>query len=483
MIELLLSEGRVEEAFSYAERARARVLLSVVQGGRASVTKSMSPKEVADERDLVDRIADLNRSITALKQNTGTDPGRVAELEKELKAARADHENFRLRLYSAHPELMVQRGEMKAVTLAETRQLLPDSGSAIAEFVVSEKKAFVFVFTLDRAQKATIKPIILNIDGKTLADKIEAYRSSVAAGDLGFQQKGAELYDLLIKPVEPQLRGIRDLAIVPDGPLWGMPFQALNDRTGKYLVERMAISYAPSVTVLAAMRKKGSAADTAGRRELIAFGNPIPGRETSERVQKVFMGEKLEPLPEAERLVNELRRMYGPAKSEVYTGLGASEEVAKSQMPKFKIIQFATHGILDDANPLYSHLVLSQSSGDQNEDGLLEAWEMKDLDLGADMVILSACDTARGRFSSGEGVIGMTWAMFIAGASATVASQWSVESSSTTELMLEFHRQLLARLRTSKAEALRQAELKVMRMPRYRHPSYWAGFVVVGNGN
>jgi CHAT domain-containing protein len=125
---------------------------------------------------------------------------------------------------------------------------------------------------------------------------------------------------------------------------------------------------------------------------------------------------------------------------------------------------------------------LAQDEKDPNEDGLLEAWELKDLDLKADMVILSACDTARGKISSGEGIIGMTWAAFIAGAPTTVASQWKVESSSTTELMLEFHRQLLSG-KVSKAEALRRAQLKLMRDPKYKHPSYWAAWVIVGDAS
>jgi CHAT domain-containing protein len=132
---------------------------------------------------------------------------------------------------------------------------------------------------------------------------------------------------------------------------------------------------------------------------------------------------------------------------------------------------------------MYSHLVLSEkSTTDRNEDGLLEAWEMKDLDLNADMVILSACETARGKLSAGEGVIGMSWALFIAGAPTTVVSQWKVESSSTTELMLEFHRQLLTGKNITKAEALRRASLKLLKNAQYKHPSYWAPFVIVGDG-
>ena len=126
---------------------------------------------------------------------------------------------------------------------------------------------------------------------------------------------------------------------------------------------------------------------------------------------------------------------------------------------------------------------LARKENDPNEDGLLEAWELKDLDLNADMVILSACDTARGRVSAGEGVVGMTWAAFIAEAPTTVATQWKVESASTTELMLEFHRQLLSKRKVSKSEALRRAELKLLKGTKYRHPAYWAAFVLVGEGS
>ena len=216
--------------------------------------------------------------------------------------------------------------------------------------------------------------------------------------------------------------------------------------------------------------------------ELLAFGNPIVGGETATRVRRVFMSEKLDPLPEAERLVNELGRMYGPGRSRVLTGAAAREEVAKTEAPKYRIVQLATHGILNNVSPMYSHLVLAQGDKASGEDGLLEAWEMKDLNLNADMVILSACETARGKVSRGEGMIGMTWAAFIAGAPTTVASQWRVESRSTTELMLEFHRQMLSG-KASKAEALRRAALKLKRTREFSHPSYWAGFVIVGDAN
>jgi CHAT domain-containing protein len=110
------------------------------------------------------------------------------------------------------------------------------------------------------------------------------------------------------------------------------------------------------------------------------------------------------------------------------------------------------------------------------------------LDLKADLAVLSACETARGRFGGGEGIIGLTWALFVAGVPATVVSQWKVESASTRDLMLGFHRRLQAHQasgnsKASKAEALRHAAIALLRNPATSHPFYWAGFVLVGDGD
>jgi CHAT domain-containing protein len=162
----------------------------------------------------------------------------------------------------------------------------------------------------------------------------------------------------------------------------------------------------------------------------------------------------------------------------VYVGAEAREDRAKTEAAQADILHFATHGTLNDASPMYSHLVLA--SGDKNEDGLLEAWELMQLDLKAELAVLSACETALGRFGAGEGMIGLTWAMFVAGVPSTVVSQWKVESAATRELMLGFHRQLRARKPATKAEALRQAALKLLENPATNHPFYRAGFVLVG---
>jgi CHAT domain-containing protein len=134
---------------------------------------------------------------------------------------------------------------------------------------------------------------------------------------------------------------------------------------------------------------------------------------------------------------------------------------------------------------MYSHVLLAPSSSGAGEDGELQAWEIARLQLSARLVVLSGCETARGRVAPGEGVIGLTWAFFVAGASTAVVSQWAVDSATTSKLMVAFHRRVSGtdgRSIVSPARAMQQAAIPLLRSSRSRHPFYWAAFVVVGDG-
>ena len=181
-----------------------------------------------------------------------------------------------------------------------------------------------------------------------------------------------------------------------------------------------------------------------------------------------------------------LGELYGARESAVYMGAAARESRFKQEAGRYRIVHVATHGYLDDTSPMYSYVRMAESGG-AGEDGLLEAREIANLDLKADLTVLSACETARGHVGAGEGVIGLAWSLFVAGSPASLVSQWKVDSASTGELMLEFHKRYRGKLRDpasrmTTANALRQASLTLMRQSRYSHPFYWAGFVVVGDG-
>jgi CHAT domain-containing protein len=442
----------------------------------------MTEAEKLEEQRLLGALSRLSNELANENRRPQARKDLITQLGERVATSRRELELFRSKLFVDHPELRIQRGELSPITMEGAASLIPPKG-AIIEFAVAADQTIVFLLARDAVGKTSLVARPVKVKETELATQVEAYRSKLAAGDLDFQAASTKLFGRLLGPIADQLARKTQLVVIPDGPLWDLPFQTLTNQSGKYLIENASVSYALSLTTLREMRRPSHNSGSTSASELIAFGNPIVGEETSDRIKRVFMSEKLDPLPEAERLVSGLAKMYGPNRSRILTGAAAREQVAKEEAPKFRIVQFATHGILNNASPMYSHLVLARDEKNPREDGLLEAWEMKDLDLKADIVILSACDTARGKISGGEGVVGMTWAMFIAGAPTTVASQWKVESSSTTEFMLEFHRQMLGKQKIPKAEALRRASLKLMKMPQYRHPSYWGAWVMVGDGS
>jgi CHAT domain-containing protein/Tfp pilus assembly protein PilF len=488
MIDLLIDQKRFTEAFSYAQRAKGRTLLGLLQNGRINIDKSISPSERAQEQQLNRKIVILNRQLTSENLKSQPDEERIAELKGQLKIARLEFEAFQTTLYAAHPELKIQRGEIRPLSFDDAWGVIPDPKTALLDFIVREENVHLFVLTKDTSAQPALNTYTIKIDRKSLAEKVERYRRRMENRDYDFQALAKELYVLLIKPAQKQLQNKTNLIISPDNVLWELPFQVLLSPALRYLIEDAAISYAPSLSVLREMRLASKKRQSPAKVSLLAFGNPALGTRSKELAKFVKMGAELQPLPEAAAQVRALERLYGKTLSKVYTGPTAREELVKEQSSRYRILHLATHGILNDASPMYSHVMLSQTPGKNDEDGLLEAWEMMKLDLNADLVVLAACDTARGRAGAGEGVIGMSWALFVAGCPRTVVSQWKVEASSTTALMVEFHKRFKTRYggkhpAVLTAEAMRQAALKVMKNPEYAHPFYWGGFVVVGDGN
>jgi CHAT domain-containing protein len=493
MVDLLASQKQPSEALSYAERAKGRALLDVLHSGKIQITKAMTPNEREREQLLQAEMVSLNKQMEKENEEEKPDPGRLAGLNGRLESVRLQYNDFQTSLFAAHPELKTHRGQVQPVSIEEAARLLPGSGSAILEFVTAEDKCYLFVLTrkdeMDRVV-TELKVYAIPVTYKELKRKAERFREQLSQRDLTFRPSSRSLFQLLIKPAWAQLMGKDALVIVPDGPLWNLPFQALLGDDSRYLLEEYAISYAPSLTVLREMMRvrQRSRPETPASQSttLLAMANPVLGKETIQRAAVVYRGESLGPLPEAQREAVALKQLYGSDQSEVYTGAEAREDRFKAEAGKFRVLHLATHGIFNDASPMYSHVLLSPGKPDSGEDGLLEAWEIMQMDLKADLVVLSACETARGRVSAGEGVIGLTWAFFVAGVPTTVVSQWKVESASTAKLMLGFHRTLKAgdsRVNSpfATARALQRAELQLLHSQQYAHPFYWAGFVVVGN--
>ena len=479
MVELLAAEGKYAEALSFAEQSKARVLLDALQAGRVNLQSLLSKEEQQVEEKHRKGLVSLNSQLIAELRKDKPDAARVDELKASVEKARLEYEDFETRLYVSHPQLRLQRGETPIIKGPELNALIPDASSALLEYVVAEDKTYLFVATKGKTD-ADVRLYTLPVKRNELAKHTDAFRQQLASRDLGFRGTASKLYELLLKPAEAQLSQKSNLIISPDNTLWDLPFQALVNGGNRFVIEDSAIAYAPSFTVLREMtRRKEKQSAHANYDTLLALGNPVIGSETLKKAALTLRDGKLDPLPEAEQEVKALGRLYGVARSKVYIGAEAREDRVKSEASRARILHFATHGILNNASPMYSHLALAE--GGVGQDGLLEAWELMELNLQADLAVLSACETARGRIGAGEGMIGFSWAMFMAGVPSIVVSQWKVESAGTRDLMVNFHRSLIAS-RSTKSDALRQASLKVMKNPATSHPFYWAGFVLVGDG-
>jgi CHAT domain-containing protein len=469
MVTLLSGEGKNFEALLYAERAKGRVLLDAVSSGKSDLASVLTENERIEERHLLQKISDINQRI---KSRPAEDTRTENELYSQLDAARLELASFKDRTYVAHPELRLRFGVAQALTLASLKTLTVTSDRAYLEYVVTEKKLGVFIVKRNHAtNEPDIRYFNLPVDVDELRQKVNKFHSRLAERHPNHRTMSRELYRLLIEPVAKELQDVRTVCIVPDSFLWTLPFQALTTNRGNYLIEQYALYYAPSLSVLHEMNDRSR--QTITEESLIAFGNPVIGRDEK-------LNQDLCPLPEAETEVDAVGSAVRSRGKKVLVGRDATEQVFKSLAPEYAMIHLATHGVIDNRDPLYSHLLLTKTEGDVENEGSLEAREIMNMRLTADLVVLSACETGNGRISPGEGVIGMSWAFFVAGSRSLVVSQWRVNSASTSQLMHNFYKELARPSNTAKSEALRQASLALLKEPRYRHPFYWAGFVLIG---
>lgn len=478
MFRLLVARKQPRRALEWVERSRTRTLMQF--RGRVTATaeiRGLSAGERDAEAALEQAIVTANRALRELQAAPVKDARRYAEVERQLAQKRVDLEAFEAKLNTAHPEVMLARGALPRPTLSETQKLIPPDG-AIVEYLRDTDNSWVVVIN------RTGRPRIARIDvtAAELRRRVDRFTAHVVSRDLGIDREARRMFDLLLGPVDALLRAKRSLCIIPDGEVWHVPFQALVDRRGRYLIERSAIFYAPSRSLLAWNAKRRTPATAPSG--VLVLANPRITAGTAHVASAVRSDESLGPLPDAESEAREIQKIYG-RDATVVTGAAATEEFLKQNAGRYRMIHLATHAAFDDTSPLYSHLLLA-TTPDSHEDGLLEAREILKLDLAADLVVLSSCETGRGEVRSGEGVIGMSWALLVAGCPTAVVSQWKVPSAGTARLMVDFHRRLSrvppARRRAAAARALRAAQLDLLRGAEYEQPYDWSGFVIVGNG-
>jgi CHAT domain-containing protein/Tfp pilus assembly protein PilF len=477
----LIDLGRPEEAFETLERGRARSFLDLLAERELRWTADLPP-DLARERKEAD--TDYDRTLAALgRLSVVRDEAEIERLSIHLRELRIRQEAIAAKIRQASPRAAALQVP-QPLDLAGAQAVL-DPGTVLLAWSVGKERSFLFV--IPRRGKLDVFP--LEIGDRSLRQRVGSFLNLLRRPDSDLSvisRQGRELYDLLLGPAEARIAGAKRLLVSPDGPLHTLPFAALV-RGGRYLAAGKPLHTVLSATVYAEIKKSRHEGHSAQQVSLAAFGDPsypplAPGRSPRHPEVRAAMdrGLALTPLPSTREEVRDIATLY--PQTQAFLGSEATEERAKSIGQDTRYVHFACHGLLDERFPLNSSLALTipENPGEGRENGLLQAWEIFDgMRLDADLVTLSACDSGLGQEMGGEGLLGLTRAFQYAGARSVLASLWSVSDISTAVLMKRFYGYL--REGRSKDEALRSAQVELIRGQDFAHPYYWAAFLLTGD--
>lgn len=419
------------------ERAKARDLLDLLATKEIELGKSTLAQQqkklrtaTADQLTVLDRL-----------------PESQAKKEK-IDAVVNRYRAIVVQMRSKEPEL-ASLVSVDFPSFEEIARLVPH-GSSMLEYYSTPDVLYIFAVVGGEAYVAEVP-----IGRKELATKVEAMRRAILKQNRQQEQKlSQELYDLLIRPLEKRIAG-RRLIVVPDNVLNYLPFAALAEK-GRYLMDRFSLVFSPSAAVLKYSHAKVQKA--AGG--VLAFGNPELGDPALE-------------LPYAQKEASDVATLF-PG-STAYFGKQATETKVRKSAKTYDVLHFATHGEFSSADPLYSSLRLAK---DAQNDGRLTAAEIFSLKISASLVTLSACRTGLGLLTEGGEIVGMNRSFLYAGAPTVLSSLWSVSDESTAFLMQNFYKKLK---NLKKDEALRAAQIELIRSKRFAAPFYWAAFYLTGD--
>ncbi len=493
--------GHNGEALAASERARARSLLDLLTAAGGDLSRTGDPGLLERVQNLERRINTIEHQLIGLLENDTTQRDLVEKLETEQRDLLREYELALGEIRDMSPGYAAQ-----PLSAPELQRRVVDEETLLLEYKLAEKRSFLWAVTPEAV-------ISFELPGRGEIEAIARRAYDLITRNQRRQRQRASkdlarLSDLLLGPVATQLRGKKRLLIVSEGALQYLPFGALNvpgigepgQEPGGPLIAEYAVVTMPSASALAVLRDR-LAKQKPAPKTLVVLADPVFGREDPRfenlrtwpvrAASRPASGKPAErssemgPYPrliysarEAENIVS----LVSPDNGLKVSDFDANRDlVRRGELKNYRIVHFATHGDLNARHPELSRLVLSliDEQGRPRDDGLLHAYELYNLEIPAELVVLSACQTALGTQVEGEGLLGLTRGFMHAGAARVVVSLWNVNDRATAELMRRFYRGLLNR-GLPPAEALRAAQDSIRREPAWRSPYYWAGFVLQG---
>lgn len=458
LIDLLLETKQPEKAFEMVERAKSRNFVDLLANRDLNLT-SRSDGALATRKDSLSRqISEIQERIKIFRSKsemTVPDQQEVNRLELELAQRKTDFHQTEIQLQQANPEL-ADLVSVNPKSVEEIRTLLEDS-TGLVEFFMSRDRIYCWVVTRNNI---IARSSVFSSD--SLGQMVIAFRDQMTKR-LAVDYLARDLYARLLKPVESEIKNLPQLVIVPHGFLHYVPFAALQNSNGEYLIDRHAISLIPSATVLAYCKEKGElwVNSSAEPIKILALGNPDLSNPALD-------------LNFAEHEIRSLQRYY-PNQVQSYLRGAATETNFRNHLAGVKMILFSCHGEYDVKNPLFSALLLAP---DSSGNGRLEAHEIFGLKLNTDLIVMSACETGLGTLEGGDEVIGLSRSFIFAGTASLMSSLWKVDDLATAVLVKRFFRYLQEG--DGPSLALKKAQ-QIVRQEIHPHPVYWAAFNITGD--
>ncbi|HEX7317768.1 MAG TPA: CHAT domain-containing tetratricopeptide repeat protein [Pyrinomonadaceae bacterium] len=539
------------EALSTVERGRARSLLDLLSESGAEITEGVPVELLREKRENQSRQAEIAAELTGVELGGAEKKQKPEELEDELDELQDKLDSIENRIRTKSPRY-AQLTAARTLTLEEVRRQVLDEETALLEYSLGAERSYLFAVTRgglavarlpgreevgrlvfnfrQRLVPASLRRSITDLVA-TAIDPQRGLKVSAAKADTtpaavrDYADAAHALYKVVVEPAAPLYKRSR-LLVVADGALNYVPFHALvtrpategADYTGlEYLLKQNDTVFAPSASVVAAIRQqRATAATNAGN--MLVVADPVfdladsragantqqagagagraPGFDSAVAdVSEGFKPASLQPSAGARRVA--LVRLAGTEaeaeqikalaeraghKADVWLGLDASEsELEARDLRGYRVLHFATHGLLNAERPQFTGVVLSLVGDRAGADGFLRTDEVFNLKLGSPLVMLSACETGLGREKRGEGVMGLSRAFMYAGAPTVGVTLWSVADRPTADLMSDFYRNLLAAQAPSPSAAMHAARLSLLARKETSAPYFWAPFVLAGD--
>ena len=482
----------LETAFRFAERGKAGMLAEALNEADALKFAGLPDSLLEQEQSLRDDIAFYDTPTQKQREATKPDSAKLRESEDKLFEGTRAYNQLVKQFEQLYPSYYALKHRTGTIDIHAIQQHILQPHEALVEYVVGGSTCYVFVAT---GKSLTVTSVRHN---GSLTGKVLKFRNALRNLDSkGYLKSAYELYTMLVAPVRKNLRGIMKLIIVPDGPLHHLPFEALITKRVDgsspdfahipYLISAFECRYSISAALLAEESAKQRTEKTgfAGFAPVFTDRQPTvrPDSAKSEysmTTRSIRLEGKTYPsLPESEREVRDIAGLFEAHGAPAFMYLharavkSAFEQIGRGGL---SCLHIASHGFIDEKHPKLSGILFAKEGVEQ--DAVLYSGEIYNLDLDADLVVLSACESGLGKVVRGEGILGLTRGFLYAGARNLVVSLWQVADKSTADLMVKFYGNVLQGQPYS--SALRNAKLSMIKEGTFAYPLEWGPFVLIG---